>query len=176
MKAPFFATVRSFSVDYKTQAHEDLKNAVKELSEGDAVPISYAPVATLLQWDEKPLDSLTIEQLEELGRAWYEGVMDDDDDMQPDYERAVEVWTEGVARGSTESKYSRAVCMRQGLGTKKDSEGAFVEMLELAEKQNYALAHVSNRAHRPQSTTECMLTLLCVFLVCFVAVRSGDHV
>lgn len=136
-------TRRTFCVDFKAQAHEDLKNAVKELSEGESVPISYAPISTLLQWDARPLDSLTIEQLEELGRAWYEGVEDDDDSMEPNFERAVEVWTEGIARGSTESKYSRAVCIRQGLGIEKDPAGAFAEMLELAEKQNYGLAHVS---------------------------------
>jgi TPR repeat protein len=131
------------TVDEKTQAHEDLKNAVRELSEGDAVPISYAPVRTLLAWDKQKLANLTTEQLEELGRAWFEGV---EDELEPNHLRAFEIWTEATQRGSTEAKYSRAVCLRQGLGVQRDDAAAFRDMKELADSRNYGLAHVSQPA------------------------------
>ena len=124
--------------DHKSKAHEDLRDAVRELSGGNAVPISLAPVDTLVEWDEQPLDSLDNEQLEELARAWFDGV----DGLGEDAERAFMLWTVAADRGSVESKYSRAVCIREGKGTAKSPDAAFQEMIKLAENDNYPLAHV----------------------------------
>ena len=131
---------RHFATDKdKARAHEDLRDAVRELSGGNAAPISMAPVDTLVEWDEQPLDSLDNEQLEELARAWFDGV----DGLGEDKERAFTLWTVAADRGSVESKYSRAVCLREGQGVTKQPELAFQTLVDLAEKDNYALAHVS---------------------------------
>ena len=122
----------------KLEDHNILKDAVRELSQGESIPMSYSPISSMLEWNAQPLDSLDVEQLEELGRAYFEGI----DGLEINLPRAVEIWTEGAVRGSIESKYSRAVCVREGLGTEKDPAIAFNEMIALAENDNYNLAHV----------------------------------
>lgn len=113
---------------------------MKDLSEGTAVPISYAPVQTLMRWDRGNLDELKTEDLEELGRAWFEGV---EDELEPNHSRAYEVWSVAAQRGSVEAQYSMAVCLRQGSGVPQDSSAAFKTLEKLANSHNYGLAHVS---------------------------------
>ena len=132
---------RNFCIDIKAQAHADLKQAIKELSDGEAVQISHVPISMLLEWDKKDLHDLTVEQLEELARAWFDGI---DGEMRVNQQRAYEVWTEAANRDSIESKYCRAVCLRQGTGVPINVSEAYSEMKELADKHNYGLAHVSN--------------------------------
>lgn len=99
-----------------------------------------APVESLREWDKEKLESLTLDQLEELGRAWFEGV---DETFPQNLDRAFEVWTVAAKMGSAESGYSRAVMMREGTGVPKDSEAAFQALFEVANSKNYAMAHVS---------------------------------
>jgi TPR repeat protein len=98
-----------------------------------------------------------VEQLEELGRAYYEGLTEDDGESYGSVEveeskmeikaikvnrvKAFEVWTEASTRGSIESTYSLAVCLREGVGCNKDPTRAFELMETLADKHNYYLAH-----------------------------------
>ena len=127
---------RRFSNDSKAKGYSDYLEAVKELS-GDH--FGCVSASTLLEWNESPLDTLTVEQLEDLGRAMHEGM----EGITVNRERAFEIWTEGANRGSTEARYCRAACIREGTGTKKDPAAAFAEMIFLAEKENYNMAHVS---------------------------------
>jgi hypothetical protein len=85
---------RGWAHERKVAAHEALKDAVKELSEGEAVPFSYSTTASLLEWNATPLVDLSIDQLEELARAFFEGVPG----MPKDHTRAVEIWTQAALR------------------------------------------------------------------------------
>lgn len=132
---------RLFSDDAKRAAARlELNKIYEELQSVEEPPEdNLASVETLLEWNKQPLDSLTAEQLDELGDAWYEGV---EDEMVQDLPRAFEVWTVAAQKGCAESAYSRAVMLRDGRGVAKDSESAFQLMSELANTKNYGLAHV----------------------------------
>jgi TPR repeat protein len=134
---------RDWEHESKVAAHEALKDAVKELSEGEEVPLSYSPTVSLLEWDKTPMVQLSTEQLEELARACFEGVPASPGvpGMPQDHTRAVEIWTEAAARGSVEARYSRAVCLREGRGVSVDAAMALAEMRGLADTEDYALAH-----------------------------------
>jgi len=128
---------------------EILKEAVRELSHGMSKPMQLSPADTLNKWatafrGEKEKE-LSTEQLEELGRALYEGAPAPEPggtvDLPKDEVLAVQVWRCAALRGSIEASYSLAVCIREGRGCAKDSKDAFERMLELAEKKNYHLAH-----------------------------------
>lgn len=135
--------------------HAILREAVKELSHGLAKPLQLSPMSSLLQWDAQFRSNnesqLTIEQLEELGRAYYEGHADPNiGEIDPtgsstilakDEVMAVAVWQAAALRGSVEASYSYAVCIREGRGCTKDPKEAYSRMLALAEKSNYHLAH-----------------------------------
>jgi hypothetical protein len=136
---PVSVIARSITDDQRARAKEELKKAVRELSQAPAVAVSAASVATLLEWDKADLKSLPIENLEELARSWFDGV---DGELERNANRAVEVWKVAVEKGSVEAKYSLAVCTRQGLGVEKDPVKAFQAMEELANEKNYGLAHV----------------------------------
>lgn len=119
-------------------AHKDLKFAIKELSKGYQSPPSnfnYDEIA------DKPLNSLTKEQLEQLARAYYEGRPDLA--VEKNVVKAFEAWTLASSSfSSIEAMYSRAMCLREGVGAEKDPKIAFEDMLFLAEEKNYNLAHV----------------------------------
>ena len=135
--------VRLFSDDAKKAAARlELNKIYEELQSPDEIPeVELASVETLLEWNKQPLDTLSAEQLDELGDAWYEGV---EDELEPDLPRAFEVWTVAAQKGCAEAAYSRAVMLRDGRGVPKDSESAFRSMSELANTKNYGLAHVRN--------------------------------
>lgn len=134
-------SVRFFSKDAGKAAVDEYRSVVAELmADIDDSPTDLASVDTLLDWDKQKLDTLTLDQLEELGRAWFDGV---DDDFPQDLTRAFEVWTVAAKLGSAESGYSRAVMIREGQGVPKDSAAAFQALLEVANSKNYGMAHVS---------------------------------
>jgi hypothetical protein len=138
--------IRFFTVDIeKAAARAELKDAINELTE-KKVPndseISCASTATLLEWDKTPLELLTAEQLSELGRAWFDGL---DEGVEPNFERAFEVWTEGAKRGDKESVYGRAVMLREGKGVAKNPEEAFRILEAQAREVDFDFAHVSTR-------------------------------
>ena len=122
-------------------AHQDLQNAVKELSLGAALPVSSPPVEALQAWQELSTEELTVEQAEELARVYFEG----SNGLLEDKTRALELWKFASDRGSIEGKYSRALCLKDGVGTEKNSQAAYEDLLELAEQKNYHLAHVSKK-------------------------------
>lgn len=119
-------------------AHEDLREAVRELSQGLARPTTSSSNTSLEEMDTTPFSDLEVDQLEELARAHYEGEMG-----ESSVERAVTIWIEAAARGSVESQYSLAICYREGNGVTSDSQKAFNMMLDLAmrEPTGYHLAH-----------------------------------
>lgn len=150
---------RTFSSEREVEeARATIRDAIRTLSEGvHQQPVTSPPVADVLKWESIPLSDLSVNQLEELGRAYYEGLYDDDNEgndsdnsstkldtkrgIDLNREKAVEVWTEASKRGSIESMYSLAVCLRKGVGCQKDPSRAFSLMETLVEKHNYYLAH-----------------------------------
>lgn len=129
----------------KLKALDDLKAALTELSvASDEEPSIYYDHDQLLELSVKPIDALTTDQLEELGRAYYVGI---DSVIEVNLDRSFTLWSEAASRGSVDSKYVRAVCLREGSGVAKDLERAFKEMLSVADDHSYALAHVSLSLH-----------------------------
>eukprot|EP01035_Chromulina_nebulosa_P026239 gene26239-34328_t len=118
-------------------AHRNLKFAIKELSKGYQAPPSNFNYADIL---DKPLSSLTKEQLEEFARVYYRGRPDLA--VEKNVEKAFEAWTLASSTfNSVEAMYSRAMCLREGVGVEKNPKFAFEDMLYLAEEKNYNLAH-----------------------------------
>jgi TPR repeat protein len=129
----------------KLKALDDLKAALAELSvASDEEPSIYYDHDQLLELSVKPIDTLTTDQLEELGRAYYNGI---DSVIEVNLERSFTLWSEAASRGSVDSKYVSAVCLRDGSGVAKDLERAFKEMLSVADDHSYAMAHVSLSLH-----------------------------
>lgn len=119
-------------------AHRNLKFAIKELSKGYKAPPSNFNYADIL---DKQLSSLTKEQLEELARVYYKGRPDLA--VEKNVEKAFEAWTLASSTfNSVEAMFSRAMCLREGVGVEKNPKFAFEDMLFLAEEKNYNLAHV----------------------------------
>jgi TPR repeat protein len=135
--------VSSASEKKKLAAAKELSAAIRELSQGTGNSNSgfpYSSPSTLQQWDATPLGDLSTEELEQLARAHFEGVADV---FSANPARAVEVWREAAAKGSIESKYSRAICLKDGVGTEKDTAGAFRDLKELADVENHIISQVS---------------------------------
>lgn len=122
-----------------SESHQILRDAVRELSKGQSIRVSSSPVTLLRQWNVLPVKELETDQLLELARVHFEGL---GDDIIKDEARAVELWTSAKERGSVEAAYSRAVCIRDGVGTSQDPTQAFRELQELADNEDYNLAHV----------------------------------
>ena len=127
--------------DRKEKAHADLRDAVRELSHGMARPTTSSSASSLEEMDAIALSELEVDQLEELARAHYEGEIDGYSDEES-MKRSVAIWSEAALRGSIESKYSLAVCYREGTGISVDATRSFEIMLELAHSSpGYHLAH-----------------------------------
>lgn len=125
----------------KVDAYNELRNAVKELSVGVAKPITSPAPSTLDEWSKMKPEDLTAEQLEELAKVNFEGSYGQSKDLK----KAVEYWTIASSKGSVESKYSLAVCRKDGVGIERDQALALKELEELATKNNHTMAHVSRR-------------------------------
>ena len=91
--------------DEKESAHKELREAVRELSQGLARPTTSSSTSNLKDMDASPPSELEVDQLEELARAHYEGEVDG---SEASVTKAVEIWTEAAERGSVESQYSLA--------------------------------------------------------------------
>jgi TPR repeat protein len=122
-------------------AHASLSQSVKELSEGSAKALALPASVTLRQWDSTSLDDLSLDQLEDLGRAHFEGI---DEHLPKNVTRAVEVFKFASDRGSQAASYSYAACLKDGIGVEKDASAAFTQLSALANEKNYNLAHVSS--------------------------------
>ena len=125
----------------KLKALDDLKAALAVLSvASDEEPSIFYDHDQLIELSVKPIEALTTNELEELGRAYFDGI---DSVIEVNLERAFILWSEAADRGSEDSKYMRAVCLRDGSGVARDLERAFQEMLSVADDHSYALAQVS---------------------------------
>jgi TPR repeat protein len=122
-------------------AHASLSKSVKELSEGSAKALALPASFTLRKWDSTNLDDLSLDQLEDLGRAHFEGI---DEHLPKNVSRAVEVFKFASDRGSQTASYSYAACLKDGIGVEKDTSAAFTQLSSLANDKNYNLAHVSS--------------------------------
>lgn len=131
-------------------AHASLSQAVKELSEGSAKALALPASITLQKWNSTDLSDLSLDQLEDLGRAHFEGI---DDQMPKNVVRAVEVFKFASDRGSQTASYSYAACLKDGIGVKKDTSAAFTQLSALADEKDYNLAHVSSRRGPPTGDT-----------------------
>ena len=107
--SPLMVNIRTFGLFSKDRddekekeaAHLELREAVRELSQGLARPKTSSSNSTLQEMDTSPLQDLEVDQLEELARAHYEGEIDGSDASM---EKAVIIWTEAAKRGSAESQ------------------------------------------------------------------------
>lgn len=134
------AWLRSISDSNKETAYAELRDAVRELSEGVAKPMMSSAVS-LKRIDASELGDLKVDELEELARSHYDGDVDGysaGDSLR----KAVVIWAEAASRGSVESKYSLAVCYREGVGVPADIAQSFKMMSELTTATpGYYLAH-----------------------------------
>ena len=124
------------SVEHRkmAEAQKQWKNSISELSKGFVRPSKV----NIVELSQVPLENLTKVELEELARAYYQGVPD----VEKNFHKAFAAWEKAAALGSIEAKYSKAMCLRQGVGVAQNFELAFQEFLNLAEEHNYNLAHV----------------------------------
>jgi len=138
-------------------AHATLRESIRVLSQGGGAgsatrPMTLPPASTLHEWNQTSLDLLAVDQLEVLARSEYEkaegeqgavgAIVAKVESPQKHLERAVELWREGASRGSIESTYSLAACLREGKGmANKEPKEAFELLKMLAEEHNYNLAH-----------------------------------
>ena len=127
----------------RAAAHATLGIAVKELSEGSASALALPPVSILKSWDIVDMALLSVEQLEDFGRAHYEGVDERDEQIAKNPHRAVEIFKYASERGSQTASYSYAVCLKDGVGIEKNISAAFDKLIILANEYDYNLAHVS---------------------------------
>lgn len=147
--------IRNFAAESRAQAYEELKKAVRELSGDPSVrPVSKPPLSLVLEQDRSNLSELDVTELYHLGHTWLEGI---ENELEPNMNRAYEIWSVAAQRGSIEAQYSLAVCLRQGKGVAKNAAEAFRMMDELAKAHNYGLAHVSTVC--PPLTPPVILTL-----------------
>ena len=78
--------------DEKESAHKELREAVRELSQGLARPTTSSSTSNLKDMDASPLSELEVDQLEELARAHYEGEVDGSEASKP------RLWRSGPRR------------------------------------------------------------------------------
>jgi len=166
-QSPTAAAAAALAPDAEREAqHAILRDAIRDLSQGLAKPLHLSPTTTLRKWDaifrtttsEAGAVQLSTSQLEELGRAYYEGSAETaiasgksgggggsggagDRGIPRDERLAMDAWRAAASRGSVEAAYSLAVCIREGRGCSKDPIDARKRMRALAEGQNYHLAH-----------------------------------
>jgi len=133
------AIAKNYKNEKVQSAHADLQAAVKELSKGVSIPVSTPPANVLFKWKDKPIDDLELSEIEELARAYFEGA----GRLEKDQQRAFELWTIAADKDSIEGRYSRALCLKDGVGTVKNPALARDELLYLADEKNYHLANVS---------------------------------
>jgi TPR repeat protein len=134
--------------DLKIALAKDMRDAVKELSQGahNAIPENKRPQLfssnDLRKWDNENVNSLSIEQLIELARVNWEGNFNDDLSTQPNRSRSVFLWKHiiSIDENNKEAIYSLAACYRSGEGIEKDSIQAFHMMKKLADEYKYPLA------------------------------------
>jgi hypothetical protein len=124
--------------EIKSKAEKILRNSIADLSAELNSNIITTPPSVLMNLSEADLSMLSLENLEELGRAYSEGVH-----LKKDYEKAVEIWRLASAQGSLTAKFSYASLMRDGNGVDKNESLAFELFKELATKHDYAAGHVS---------------------------------
>ncbi len=124
----------------KMAAYKQLREAVKDLSDGQSQSITSPSPATLKKWVTLPIAELSVDQLEELARVYFEGNCG----MPKDDNKAMELWTIAADKGSVQAKYSKAMCIKEGSGIAKNVKQAFEELERLANSENFNFAHVSS--------------------------------
>ena len=121
------------------EAQSNLKNAISELSDGmPSVPIAPKFEMSTIMNKSNSLDSMTIQEIEALANAYYEG-----NGVPNDLAKAASLWKEASNRGSLAGSYSYAVCKRDGVGVEKNLEESFNLLKDLANNNHFSLAHVS---------------------------------
>lgn len=121
------------------QANQDLADAIKTLSHSTTM-INQRPnvESQLHSLETLNLQTMPLSEIEELARLHFEG----SPQIEKNPAKAVELWTVAADRGSVEAKYSRALCLKDGLGIEKNEMQASEELRYLSNEKNYHLAHV----------------------------------
>ena len=139
-KAIFIKGITDRKENKLAAAHASLTKAVKDLSEGSAIPMALPSASLLQKWDGTDFSELTLDQLEDLGRAHFEGV---EGEIPKNVVRAVEIFKYASDHGSRTASYSYAICLKDGIGIKKDVTAGFLQLTVLANDNEHNLAHVS---------------------------------
>jgi TPR repeat protein len=126
------------ALSVQDKAHVALRDAVKELSKGSATPQSLPPSPTIQEWMTTDLTNLNIYQLEQLARAYHEGMSGIIDQNSV---KAVEIWKFAMDLGSKNASYSYAASLRDGVGVERNFIAAFEILKKLADEDQYNLAY-----------------------------------
>lgn len=127
-----------------SQASRDLMDAIKTLSQNDTIaqttsrPPSSSSISSRLKSIDIDLEKATVEELEQSARLFFEGT----EVIPADQTRAVSLWARAAEKGSLESRYSFALCLKDGLGVFRDPVAALSHLQYLADEHNFNLAHV----------------------------------
>lgn len=129
-----------------SQASRDLKDAIKALSQHDKIAhniTSQPPSSSTISSGPPSVDinveTATVEELEQSARLLFEGT----DVISADKTRAATLWAKAAELGSIESRYSFALCLKDGLGVDQDPAAALSHLQYLADEHNFNLAHVN---------------------------------
>ena len=121
------------------RANQDLAEAIKTLSHSDTMVVQRPNIDSKLgSLDKLDVNTMPLEEVEELARQYFEGSAH----IEKDVKKAFELWATASERGSLEAKYSRALCLKDGVGVDRDSTIAAEELRVLSDEKNYHLAHV----------------------------------
>jgi TPR repeat protein len=136
------------NADQKTakiqQAQADLADAIKQLSSSNRMLAKESSLKGLKLSDitEDQFSQLTVTELEELAKLYYEG--DTSQSIDKNLSKAVKIWEIAAQKGSKEARYSRALCLKDGIGVDASPTLAFTELKALADEDNFNVAHVWN--------------------------------
>ncbi len=117
----------------KLAAEEAYKQSFNTLSAKYSTPATQSHLMKILDLNNKPLSELSLDQLEKLSDIYNKGI---DGVVEPNVPRAIEIWTEAIKKGSIDSKYKRALCLYEGIGTPPNELFGCQQMLEIAELSN----------------------------------------
>ena len=129
----------------KLKAMADLQHAISELkthptsATGSAKQPSSNSAVDFTNLMRTSASELSLDELDALGRLYFDG----SDVVPKDVQKALELWQEGATRGSITSRYSLAMCTKEGISGVKNPEMAFSELIDIADNHKFSHAQVS---------------------------------
>lgn len=105
-----------------------------------APPVSNLSLSDVAKLKSLSTNELSVKDLEQLAAVFYKGI---DGHISKDITAAVEYWSAAGSKGSIDSLYYKALCMRKGDGIAKDTSAAFQNLMNLASEHDHSRSHVS---------------------------------